>query len=119
VDWRLLHRRHPAIAPAGLIDTLRLARHLKISGKNSLAALIAHLSLTQEIDRLAAGSQPHRALWDTIAAALLLPALVSSAWPGGVTLADLLAVAASDPATASPAASGQRAVQDGLFDAIP
>jgi DNA polymerase III subunit epsilon len=96
VDWRLLHRRHPAIAPAGLIDTLRPARHLKISGKNSLAALTAHLRLTPEIDRLAAGSQHHRALWDTIAAALLLPALVSRAWRGGTTLADLMAVAAID-----------------------
>jgi DNA polymerase-3 subunit epsilon len=38
MDWRLLHRRRPANAPAGLIDTLRLARYLKISGKNSLAA---------------------------------------------------------------------------------
>jgi DNA polymerase-3 subunit epsilon len=118
VDWRLLHRRHPAIAPAGLIDTLRLARHLKISGRNSLAALTAYLSLTAEIDRLASGSQPHRALWDTIAAALLLTSLVSHAWPGGATLADLLAVAAIDPATASPAASGHQPVQDGLFDAI-
>lgn len=24
VDWRLLHRRHPAITPIALIDTLRL-----------------------------------------------------------------------------------------------
>ena len=28
VDWRLLQRRCPAIQPAGLIDTLRLARHV-------------------------------------------------------------------------------------------
>ncbi len=28
VDWRLLHRRCPSIRPAGIIDTLRLARHL-------------------------------------------------------------------------------------------
>jgi DNA polymerase-3 subunit epsilon len=56
---------------------LRLARHLKISGKNSLTALTAHLSLSAEIDRLASGSQSHRALWDIIAAALLLTFLGS------------------------------------------
>src|SRR5258708_39957558 len=41
VDWRLLHRRHPTIAPSALIDTLRLARHLKLGAKNSLSALTA------------------------------------------------------------------------------
>ncbi|MGH3190390.1 MAG: 3'-5' exonuclease [Streptosporangiaceae bacterium] len=93
VDWRLLHRRYPAIMPAGLIDTLRLARHLKLGRKNGLAALADQLELTPQVDRLADGSQPHRALWDTIAAALLLPALAARAWPGGATLADLIAVA--------------------------
>src|SRR5215469_18624723 len=67
VDWRLLHRRHPAITPAALIDTLRLARHLKLGTKNSLSALTAQFGLTLQIDHLAKGSQPHRALWDTIA----------------------------------------------------
>ena len=43
--------------------------------------------------RRTAGSQPHRALWDTIAAALLLPALAAQAWPEGASLADLLRVA--------------------------
>jgi DNA polymerase III epsilon subunit-like protein len=43
VDWRLLHRRYPAIAPAALIDTLRLARRLNLDSKNSLSALTAHL----------------------------------------------------------------------------
>lgn len=46
VDWRLLHRRYPAIAPAALIDTLRLARYLKLGTKNSLSALTAQLELT-------------------------------------------------------------------------
>ena len=35
VDWRLLHRRHPAITPTALIDTLRLARHLKLGTKTA------------------------------------------------------------------------------------
>ena len=99
LDWRLLHRRYPAITPTGLIDTLRLARHLKLGTQNSLSALITQLELTDQTERLAAGSQPHRALWDTIAAALLLPALIAKKWPDGATLAELLDIAAIDPAT--------------------
>lgn len=93
VDWRLLHRRYPAITVAGLIDTLRLARHLDLGPGKKLSDLVTQLGLTAQTDQLAAGSQPHRALWDTIAAALVLPALVSRAWPDDATLADLLGVA--------------------------
>ena len=110
VDWRLLHRRYPAITPAGLIDTLRLARHLKLGTKNSLSALTTQLELTDQIERLADGSQPHRALWDTIAAALLLPALTTRKWPDGATLTDLLDIAAIDPAPPSPAKASQTAL---------
>jgi DNA polymerase III subunit epsilon len=115
VDWRLLHRRHAAIAPTGLIDTLRLARHLKAGGKNSLSAVTAQFGLTPQIERLAAGSQPHRALWDAVAAALLLPALIAQAWPGGATLADVLSVAGIDLAPSTPAKADLSAVQDTLF----
>jgi DNA polymerase III epsilon subunit-like protein len=117
VDWRLLHRRYPAITPTALIDTLRLARHLKLGSKNSLSALTAQFDLTPGIDRLADGSHPHRALWDTIAAALLLPALVAKAWPQGATLTGLLAVAAIDLQTCAPAKTDNRVRQDTLFDA--
>jgi DNA polymerase III subunit epsilon len=117
VDWRLLHRRHPAITPAALIDTLRLARYLKVGAGNSLSALTAQLHLVPEIERLAPGSQPHRALWDTIAAALLLPALATRRWPQGAALADLLAIAAIDPVPPSPAA-GQPSGQDTLFNPV-
>jgi DNA polymerase-3 subunit epsilon len=110
VDWRLLHRRYPAITPAGLIDTLRLARHLKLGTKNSLSALTTQLELTDQIEHLAGGSQPHRALWDTIAAALLLPALISRKWPTGATITELLDIAAIDPATPSPAKTSQTAL---------
>lgn len=110
LDWRLLHRRYPAITPTGLIDTLRLARHLKLGTQNSLSALITQLELTDQTERLAAGSQPHRALWDTIAAALLLPALIAKKWPDGATLAELLDIAAIDPATPSPATTSQTAL---------
>jgi len=117
VDWRLLHRRHPAIAPAALIDTLRLARHLKLGAKNSLSALTTQFGLTAEIERLADGSQPHRALWDTMAAALLLPALIARAWPAGVTLTDLLGIAAIDLQTPSPDKTSEAITQDALFGA--
>jgi DNA polymerase III subunit epsilon len=117
VDWRLLHRRHPAITPAALIDTLKLARHLKLGAKNSLAALTSQLGLTPQIEHLAAGSQPHRALWDTTAAALLLPALITRAWQQGATLSDLLATAGIDTAVSPPARQRQPERQDTLFDA--
>jgi len=116
VDWRLLHRRYPAITPTALIDTLRLARHLKLGTKNSLTALTAQLGLNPQIERLAGGSQPHRALWDTIAAALLLPALINRAWPCGISLAGLLDIAAIDPAAPNPARTAKPAAQGSLFD---
>lgn len=78
VDWRLLHRRCPEIAPAALIDTLRLARHVHPSIKGrSLTALLDRYDLTSKVSELVPGGQPHRALWDTTGTALLLAALVS------------------------------------------
>lgn len=115
VDWRLLHRRYPAIAPAALIDTLRLARHLKLGKQNSLSALTAQMQLTSEVDRLTAGSLPHRALWDAVAAALLLPALIARCWPSGVTLSTLFETAGIELVT-DPAQSGRGPVQQTLFD---
>jgi DNA polymerase-3 subunit epsilon len=114
VDWRLLHRRYPAIAPTALIDTLRLARSLNLDSKNSLSALTDHLGLTGQVERLAAGSQPHRALWDTVATALLLPALVARRWPAGATLSALLETASIGPPV-GPARPGATSVQDTLF----
>jgi hypothetical protein len=58
VDWPLLHRRHPAIAPAALIDTLRLARHLKLGAKNSLSALAEQFGLTPQIETAVRGDHP-------------------------------------------------------------
>jgi DNA polymerase-3 subunit epsilon/exodeoxyribonuclease X len=73
VDWHLLHRRCPSIRPAGLIDTLRLARPDEKG--NNLARLLDCHQLTPKVTELARDSQPHRALWDTTGAALLLQAL--------------------------------------------
>jgi DNA polymerase III epsilon subunit-like protein len=77
--WRLLHRRCPSIQPAGLIDTLRLARRVQpdLRQKN-LTALIERYALEDHVTRLAPNSQPHRALWDTTGAALLLAALINN-----------------------------------------
>ncbi|HEY5987712.1 MAG TPA: 3'-5' exonuclease [Streptosporangiaceae bacterium] len=111
VDWRLLHRRCPNIQPAGLIDTLRLARTLNLGVKNSLTAVIDHFNLTDQVTQLATGSQPHRALWDSVAVALLLPALASNAAPAGETISDYL-TKATIPVQPATAASRQ----DSLFD---
>ncbi|MEU4368221.1 3'-5' exonuclease [Micromonospora chersina] len=94
VDWRLLHRQLPAIRPAGLIDTLRLARALTTARSRALNALIHELGLTGRVNAAAPDSQPHRALWDTTATALLLPELVTRRWPTVPTLGKLLAEAA-------------------------
>jgi DNA polymerase III subunit epsilon len=91
VDWRLLSRRCPGIQAVGLIDTLRLARHIHpdLRHKN-LAALLDRYQLTDQVTELAPDSRPHRALWDTIGAALLLTALINSLpGSGALGLADL------------------------------
>lgn len=55
VDWRLLHRQLPALRPAGLIDTLRLAKALTTGRSRALTALIQAryrskpVSLTQHV----------------------------------------------------------------------
>jgi DNA polymerase III subunit epsilon len=86
VDWRLLDRRCPHIQPAGLIDTLRLARYLHPGlRKKNLTALVEHYALTDHVTDLASNSRPHRALWDATAAALLLIELVNDL-PGNATL---------------------------------
>jgi DNA polymerase III subunit epsilon len=86
VDWRLLHRRCPSVHPGALIDTLRLARHVHAGSKgNGLTALLDRHHLAGTVTALAPGSQPHRALWDTLGAALLLAALID-ALPDGGTL---------------------------------
>jgi DNA polymerase-3 subunit epsilon/exodeoxyribonuclease X len=95
VDWRLLSRHCPAISPAALVDTLRLARHLRpAAGGNSLTSLLEHYELTEAVTALAPGSRPHRAAWDAIGAALLLARLAADL-PGGnqASLADLRQVA--------------------------
>ena len=77
VDWRLLHERCPAIQPIGLLDTLRLARHIHPGERLGLTDCLDRYGLTAQVTALAPASQPHRALWDTVAAAYLLTTLVN------------------------------------------
>ena len=95
VDWRLLHRRCPAIQPQALIDTLRLARHIHPGSKgNGLSALLDRHHLTAAVTDLVPASGPHRALWDTTGSALLLAKLIEDL-PGEDTmsLTELLQIA--------------------------
>jgi len=93
VDWRLLHRRCPHITPAGLIDTLRLARHLNHGAKRGLTSVVDHFGLGKDVDQLASGSAPHRAFWDTVAVALLLPVLSRAIYGADVHVGHLVKAA--------------------------
>jgi DNA polymerase-3 subunit epsilon len=94
VDWRLLHRHLPALTPAGLIDTLTLARLCDIPGSKALTALIHHPGLDDLMRTTTPTSQPHRALWDATAAANLLVHLIQHRWPGRPPTLDMLRTAA-------------------------
>lgn len=112
VDWRLLSRCLPALRPVGLLDTLTLARALGLTNR-SLSALIEQLQLTELISASAAGSQPHRALWDTVAAAHLLARLVDQLWPDKPPTFETLRLTAGISLGAQPT---ERPEQPGLFE---
>ncbi|MFG1995286.1 3'-5' exonuclease [Actinoplanes sp. NPDC048988] len=116
VDWRLLHRHLPELTLAGLIDTYRLAKTADLSGKLSLTDLLARLRLTGAVTTAAPASRPHRALWDTTGAALLLPALIRQHFSSEPTLQQLLDVAGIPTTPASPATPPSPANQGTLFD---
>jgi DNA polymerase III subunit epsilon len=104
VDWRLLHCRLPDVTPAGLIDTLRLARTVDPTVRNGLGLLVERFGLTDAVNRLAPGSRSHRALWDSVAAGLLLAALADRVLGPTRTVGKLINLAGipglADPATA-------------------
>lgn len=103
VDWRLIHAHVPAAQPAALLDTLRLAkaRRPDLKKGHSLGAWIERLDLADTITAAAPDSQPHRALWDTIAAAELLRTLMRDTPPHQHSLTALLAIA-GQPLTGKP-----------------
>ncbi|KAA9157948.1 3'-5' exonuclease [Amycolatopsis acidicola] len=117
VDWRLLHAVIPDAAPAGLIDTLRLAkhRHPELAKGHGLQAWIDRLHLTSNIDQTAPGSQPHRALWDTIATAMLLQTFMRDTTPADATFGTLGAAAGLD-LNGKPFPAPQPDNQQGLWD---
>ncbi|MDR7277723.1 3'-5' exonuclease [Catenuloplanes atrovinosus] len=116
VDWKLLHRHYPTITIAGLIDTLRLARTAVHGVHHSLTSLLDHFALTDEVTA-ATGSRPHRALWDTVGTALLLPTLVQHHWAREPTLTTLLGLAGIPADSHIPSPPGQPALFD--LDAHP
>ncbi|MGP3918266.1 3'-5' exonuclease [Nonomuraea sp. 10N515B] len=78
VDWRLLHRHLPQAQPAALIDAARLYRHFNPACQRwNLVRLLERYALNAQVAQLVPTSRPHRALWDAVGAALLLPALVA------------------------------------------
>ncbi|GAA1625344.1 PolC-type DNA polymerase III [Catellatospora bangladeshensis] len=80
VDWRLLSRHLPGLRPAGLLDTLRLARTMAFPDRK-LLTLVDSLRLREAMHAAAGRSQPHRAYWDSVAAAYVLPKLIYRLWP--------------------------------------
>jgi DNA polymerase III epsilon subunit-like protein len=119
VDWRLIHTHLPDARPRALIDTLRLARHRRPDLKNghSLSAWIERLHLSDTITAAAPGSQPHRAIWDALATAELLRALMHDAPVAEADLEALLTIAGiptDRPARRQPSAASPD--QPGLWD---
>jgi DNA polymerase III subunit epsilon len=111
VDWGLLSRKLPHLEVAGLLDTLRLARTHRGKTGNGLTALVDHYGLTADITTHVPTGQPHRALWDTVAAALLLTRLKAEM---KLDTLDKLAAAAAIPfTTAEPKAATEAPT---LFD---
>ncbi len=95
-QWPLLRRNCPGLTPAGLIDTLQLARMIDPGHRNDLPAVIEQLRLTERVGELSV-SLPGRALWDAMGAAVLLGALAVPVLGPEVSLPELLAVAGVDP----------------------
>jgi DNA polymerase-3 subunit epsilon len=117
VDWRLLHRHLPELTLAGLIDTYRLAKATDLDGRLGLTDLLARLQLTGAVTAAASGSRPHRALWDTTGAALLLPTLIHRYFTSEPTLEQLLEVAGIPLTLATPPPTPPGSANQGtLFD---
>lgn len=68
-------------------------RHVGAGNGKSLGALLDTFALPATAASQASGSRPHRALWDTVGAAMLLAALISRGWDREPSIGELLAVA--------------------------
>ncbi|MCP2325229.1 DNA polymerase III epsilon subunit-like protein [Hamadaea flava] len=109
VDWRLLSGHLPGLRPAGLLDTLQLARTMAFPDRK-LSTLVDSLRLREAMHAAAGSSQPHRAYWDSVAAAYLLPKLIYRLWPKRPPTFESLRLMAGVPLPAEPVD------QPGLFD---
>jgi DNA polymerase-3 subunit epsilon len=108
VDWRLIHLRLPDIQPAALLDTARLARHLRPTAKRwNLTGLLEEYGLDDAVKALVPHGQPHRALWDAVGAALLLGELVGHLPDKTDTTLAMLLRVAGQPHRPEPDDSGQ------------
>jgi len=105
--WRLLHRRCPEVIPAGLIDIRLLVQFADPDGKCDLGPVVERLGLGLTLARMAVGSAPRRALWDSVAVGLMLPALTRSAYGREVSVGQLLKAAGVPFASLRPAREDQ------------
>jgi len=105
LEVELLARQVPGFAPAGALDTLRLARALWPGRPSySLDALIRQ----ERLDLSAvAKSRRHRAAYDAWATALLLLRLVDAAPPTVANLRHLAALAPFPPAASKATEADQ------------
>mgnify|MGYP001324428547 CR=1 FL=1 len=70
VDWKLVHRHYPELRPTGLVDTLKLARNTGVAAPRGLGALLDRFDLRGLVEELVPDGRSHRALWDTVGAAV-------------------------------------------------
>ncbi|ARQ67739.1 3'-5' exonuclease [Streptomyces marincola] len=107
VEYRVLRRHLPAWTPAGVVDTLRLARATYPDApKHTLDALTEHVGL----DLTSAPGQRHRASYDAFAAARLLLAMAThySSW-------EELAAKGTLPGSSPPELTAPATPPDTLF----
>ena len=91
--WQLLHRNCPKLDPAGLIDTLRLARMIDPGHRHDLGSVISRLGLTRTASGLADQVGPRRTMWDAVASGLLLGTLARPVLGPDAGTEELLAMA--------------------------
>jgi DNA polymerase III subunit epsilon len=108
VDWRLLSRYAPDLRVAGILDTYRLARAADVPGSLGLTAIVTELGLEDTVRAAVPDGQPHRALWDTVATAMLLPVFIQLLWPTATPTIE--GVAACSEAAEPPRSTSQDAL---------
>jgi DNA polymerase-3 subunit epsilon len=81
--------------------------------RNGLSSIVQRLALTADVDRIAVGSRPHRALWDTVAVSMLLAELVRHMFGREVSAGELCA---EEGLPASELTPGTTTTQPALFD---